>query len=139
LTRRAFLELRSFVIEKFEAAQDVWVHDWLIYAFFRAKGFTWYIDGWPSVRYRQHSSNEIGANFGWRAAAQRFRQVRSGEYRRNIILIARLVNDTSFVADALERLRWFDRMKLILNVWQMRRRVIESAVLAVFVLVMRRD
>ena len=33
-------------------------HDWLIYAIARASGMGWHISERPSLRYRQHGSNE---------------------------------------------------------------------------------
>ena len=44
-------------------------HDWLIYAIARSCGFGWHISERPSLRYRQHGSNEWGANVGMSAAA----------------------------------------------------------------------
>lgn len=59
-------------------------HDWLCYAVCRALGRRWTIDYESSVRYRQHSANEVGANSGWRAALVRQRKVASGWYRREV-------------------------------------------------------
>lgn len=37
-------------------------HDSLIYALARGRGWSWHIDGVPSLDYRQHDSNVMGAN-----------------------------------------------------------------------------
>ena len=54
-------------------------HDWLIYAFARTYGFKWYIDSYPGVDYRQHSSNVFGANVGIKAFISRTNRVLAGE------------------------------------------------------------
>ena len=54
-------------------------HDWLIYAFARTHGFKWYIDSYPSVYYRQHSSNVFGANVGINAFISRANRLLAGE------------------------------------------------------------
>src|SRR5262245_1558506 len=48
-------------------------HDSLVYAVARAKGWTWHIDGEPTVDYRQHDSNVFGSNTGARSAITRLR------------------------------------------------------------------
>ena len=54
-------------------------HDWLIYAFARTHGFKWYIDSYPGVDYRQHSSNVFGTNVGIKAFISRTNRVLAGE------------------------------------------------------------
>jgi rhamnosyltransferase len=56
-------------------------HDWMIYVVARASGMRWWIDQESSLQYRQHDSNEVGANVGWAAMAHRARRVVRGEYR----------------------------------------------------------
>lgn len=45
-------------------------HDWLLYAWARENGHPWTIDPRPSMLYRQHGHNQLGANRG-RAALRR--------------------------------------------------------------------
>ena len=54
-------------------------HDWVIYAFARTHGFKWYIDSYPGVYYRQHSSNVFGANVGINAFISRANRLLAGE------------------------------------------------------------
>ena len=54
-------------------------HDWLIYAYARSKGFKWYVDSYPSVEYRQHTTNVFGANVGIKAFISRMHRVLNGE------------------------------------------------------------
>lgn len=69
----------------------VGLHDWFIYAFARANGYRWIIDDFPTLLYRQHSGNQVGANQGLRAYLYRARKVLSGWGLRQSVLIARLV------------------------------------------------
>lgn len=73
-----------------EAAKEVALHDWLTYAICRAYNKLWVIDPQPSMRYRQHLANEVGANAGLKAALARFKKIRSGWYRHQVALISRV-------------------------------------------------
>lgn len=64
-------------------------HDWLIYAIARAHGWTWHIDAEPTVDYRQHDANVLGANVGFKPAQQRLNAMRSGTHRASAITAAR--------------------------------------------------
>ena len=74
-----------------EAAKDVTMHDWLTYALCRAHERRWIIDANPSMSYRQHSSNVIGANSGFKAIWTRLKKINSGWYRHEVALITRVV------------------------------------------------
>jgi rhamnosyltransferase len=137
--RAVFVQLQRFVTEKFDEIQSIWVHDWLIYAFLRRHGMRWHIDDQPNMLYRQHGGNEIGVNAGWRAAMNRLRHVRSGAYRRDILAIADAVGETAAVVESVRRLTLIDRIGLILQVRNFRRRLVECAILALFISLMPRE
>jgi rhamnosyltransferase len=63
-------------------AAGVAFHDVFVYATCRAKAWPWLIDDFPSVDYRQHNENVMGANVGPRGAAARLATIRSREHRR---------------------------------------------------------
>ena len=69
-------------------------HDWLIYAFARANNYSWVIDGWSSMQYRQHANNQIGVNAGWRSYWLRVRKMLTGHGFEQALLIADLVHST---------------------------------------------
>ena len=103
--------------------REVGLHDWFIYAFTRASGFHWVIDDYAAMLYRQHDSNQVGVNLGWRASLRRARQVLSGWGLNQSLLIARLtgLENTPFV------LRWAGQnptglLWLACNAGQCRRR-----------------
>jgi rhamnosyltransferase len=66
---------------EFEGLTALPYHDWFVYLVARHGGGAWAIDDHPSLRYRQHGGNEVGANVGWRAALRRLRMLSRGEYR----------------------------------------------------------
>lgn len=87
----AATEFKQFLIRRWQQANDVALHDWLTYAWFRSNGYDWVIDARPRIRYRQHGGNQIGANDGLKAIARRLQMVRSGWYREQSSKIARLI------------------------------------------------
>lgn len=66
-------------------------HDWLVYAFARAHKYTWIIDDWSSMKYRQHAHNQIGVNSGIRSFWHRAKKILSGYGFQQSLLIADLV------------------------------------------------
>lgn len=95
--------LKRCVVEEFKAllkansneVSKIWLHDWFIYAFTRAKGYRWIIDPLPSMAYRQHASNQVGVNTGWRAFLFRAKKVFGGWGISQARLIARLTGVTN--------------------------------------------
>jgi rhamnosyltransferase len=53
----------------------------MVYLVARSSGMLWWIDDTPSMLYRQHGRNEVGANVGPRAILDRVRRLARGEYR----------------------------------------------------------
>lgn len=117
-------------------------HDWFVYAFARNNGFRWFLDNRPTVRYRQHETNDTGANQGWRAAARRVRRIRAGWYRNQILLLAELMHSSIQANCAiggqamlhLRRLSLGDRIWLALRVGAFRRNPWDRAALALLLL-----
>jgi rhamnosyltransferase len=56
--------LKKFLFLRRQFTLKIDYHDWLIYAYSRYNGFTWIIDSYEGMHYRQHSQNHTGANFG---------------------------------------------------------------------------
>jgi len=78
MTKKLALSLQEFLkIGQFNQLDNY--HDWLIYAYARSKGFKWYVDSYPSVEYRQHTTNVFGANVGIKAFISRMHRVLNGE------------------------------------------------------------
>lgn len=76
-------------------AREVALHDWLAYAVCRASGRKWLIDSSPSVQYRQHSNNVLGANSGAKAKLARINKLANGWYRGEVLKIVKVCSTIS--------------------------------------------
>jgi glycosyltransferase involved in cell wall biosynthesis len=73
---------------------DVPSHDWWLYQVTSACDGQVRYDAYPSVCYRQHAHNVIGANISWTARMHRLHMLQQGRFRRwedlNVAALARL-------------------------------------------------
>lgn len=123
MTRSLAETVQQCVRNHKEAMNHVWYHDWFCYAFARANGFTWVIDENPSMRYRQHSENEVGANHGYKAFLHRLKKVLYGgalEQSRDIAFLIGM-KESSFVKAWQNLARW-DLFRLAFHATQCRRK-----------------
>lgn len=65
-------------------------HDWFIYTLCRVSGGKWHISSVPTLKYRQHANNVLGANIGRKARGFRLRQIINGWYRQQVYKTAEL-------------------------------------------------
>lgn len=110
---------KSFIIRNWNSVNEVAFHDWMVYAYFRSSGLTWFIDSLPLMHYRQHSSNQVGANIGISAYKRRFFLFLTGWYRCEIEKISSLLNLDSPT-----------RLFVFLNAFECRRRSRDAIILA---------
>jgi len=109
-------------------AREVALHDWLTYAVCRAGGRKWVIDPFPSVRYRQHESNVVGANAGFKAKLVRLNRLRQGWYRAEVAKVSRVCaaitehDEIRIVSQLLANFGCMSRLKLLGYIGQARRR-----------------
>ena len=100
-----------------QLVNQITLHDWLLYSFFRAQGYQWLIDKTPKMYYRQHQSNQVGINQGLKAYLKRFKLLKNGWYRQQVINISLFIKtDTS---TATFNSRWL----LLKNINQLRRKL----------------
>ncbi len=92
LTKKLANDIKEFMIKNWEQINQIDLHDWLIYAYSRENNYKWYIDKIPTMRYRQHISNQVGANDGLNAKIKRFKLVFSSWYRDETIKIIKVLN-----------------------------------------------
>ena len=98
-------------------------------------GFRWTIDPEPGVLYRQHSHNELGANFGLAAVRRRWGRLRTGWFRRQVLQIAGLwPGEHGPLVARLRRLAWRDRLWLAWAARSCRRRPRDQLALAAMLL-----
>ena len=81
-----FLKIKTFIQNNSKLIEYFHFHDWFIYILIRAWNCSWYFDGRPSMLYRQHTSNDIGARGGLHSTIKRFRLIKSGWYKNQIII-----------------------------------------------------
>jgi glycosyltransferase involved in cell wall biosynthesis len=89
---------RNLLIESTMNASVV-IHDWCLYLLVSGCGGEIFYDSNPSLRYRQHGTNNVGANFGWRSKLKRIGMIISGQLIRwndsNIALMKNMENKMS--------------------------------------------
>lgn len=129
--------LRDLLMDNNSGANRVALHDWLVYAICRAAGRRWYIDDMAMVRYRQHETNEFGANHGLRAKLSRLKRLTSGWYRSEttkILNVCMVVKPSEPEYEKLSRALCakglLSRLRLLLYVHRARRRMADRIMLA---------
>lgn len=116
--------IQEFILSHRLEVEQVNLHDWLLYAFVRSRNDRWYIDPYPGVLYRQHGSNQLGANSGYRAFKSRIRSVYSGWYAAEVGKIAQLCCvDSNPIFQFMPRRGWQRRWQIICHFRSCRRRL----------------
>ena len=88
LTAESMGAFKSHISKSKNSVDEILHHDWLVYAFMRARQFTWVIDDYLGVHYRQHASNEMGAHIGFKASLKRVRYILSGAWLSQVRMVA---------------------------------------------------
>lgn len=88
-------------------------HDWSTYAITRIGGFNWIIDKGAFIIYRQHGENAYGANVGVGGITKLIDLLRSGWYRRHILMIEELYNNGDVHPRFIETIRTYKYSSLI--------------------------
>jgi len=133
LSQKLANDVKEFMIKNWEQINQVDLHDWLIYAYGRENNYKWCIDNKPSMRYRQHISNQVGANNGVAAKIKRLKLVFSSWYRdetRKIIKVLNLEDKYDFSKYILEK-SYLNNILLLKYVFQFRRKFKEKLFLSV--------
>lgn len=119
-----FLRFKEFLIKNWEKCELVDHHDWLVYAYYRSNSYNWFIDSWPSLRYRQHEKNQVGGNVGFSAAIKRLSLMRSGWHLAEARKIANILENCP---------NKINRKFMLRNLFQLRRRFRDCLVLGVVI------
>jgi glycosyltransferase involved in cell wall biosynthesis len=109
-----------------QAQSSAVIHDWWIYQVVTGAGGSAIYDETPTLRYRQHSANVIGANMGWRAQLKRLLMLIEGRFGRwNELNVAALFSVNGLLTEgSKEQLRAFDSArrgrldKRVANLWR---------------------
>lgn len=132
-------KVREQLMDVQSPARQVVLHDWLTYAICRAHGHKWIIDATPSMLYRQHPHNVVGANVGLKAKLARLKKLKQGWYRAEVIKVAAVVALISDNADLkklnklLNQKNFISQIKLLMYVPQARRSALDQFVLFVLI------
>ncbi|MGB8920992.1 MAG: glycosyltransferase [Pseudomonas sp.] len=123
MSKKVIEALKSSMRTNWQQLQSVSLHDWYCYAFARSHGFSWFIDPEPSMEYRQHERNQVGANKGLSSLISRYKTIHDGWWFSQVQLIAQLVGRE---ADPFVRgwvgLRRAQLLRLSFSAWRCRRR-----------------
>jgi len=114
-------ELKKYLLLKEKEVSQVILHDWFIYAFFRAKGYKWFINPDYKMRYRQHDKNQVGVNRGLAACLKRLNLVQSGWYKQQVSIISQLIE----LEDPIVNSKW----AVLKNIKHTRRRLQDRVML----------
>ena len=101
-------------------------HDWWAYMVVTGCGGKVFCDDKPTLRYRLHAANLVGANFSWSARLQRLRMLWHGRFRNwndsNIAALRKLVNKLTPENRAiLERFAKAREMSLVFRLINLKR------------------
>lgn len=133
-------KLREELLSSKSPAKNVLMHDWLTYAICRAHKRRWFIDPVPSLMYRQHANNVIGANSGIKAIVNRLRKINDSWYRGEVSKICEVVvginSDPKLIklSVLLKACTFLSQLKLLTYVFQARRKPLDRVVLALSIL-----
>ncbi|WP_313711475.1 glycosyltransferase [Pseudomonas sp.] len=120
LSRDVALDFKDFLLRNWPSISAVALHDWLIYAWVRSAGWVWYIDRRSVLNYRQHGTNQMGANSGMKQLLRRLKLVHQGWYRDEVEKIITLLEAEKILPVASANFR--SRRFLIGNISETRRR-----------------
>ncbi len=142
LTTKLAIDIKACMNLHWAELQSVNLHDWFVYAFARANGYVWFIDPNPSMLYRQHSSNQVGVNSGWKAFHYRFNKLANGWGLEQALKIAKIIGiKKSAFVQSWSSLTFFSIIKLSFKAYDCRRRIVDKIVFMIlcWVIAFRRD
>jgi rhamnosyltransferase len=88
LSNGLYERARRFLIDHAQVAHGVHYHDWMVYALARSWGLVWCFDARPSMRYRQHATNDTGGRGTIEGVTRRLTLIRNGWYGAQLRAIA---------------------------------------------------
>lgn len=87
MDRKSANHLKNEIYKYFDKLTFEISHDWYTYAITRIGSFKWHIDNRAFIYYRQHNSNQYGANEGFQGIRNKLKLFTNGWYLRNIKMI----------------------------------------------------
>jgi len=129
------LNLKRQLIRQEKLTKRIDLHDWLIYTYARENNYKWFVDINVTMKYRQHGNNEFGANSGIIALKDRWSKARNGWYRNQILNISSFCSINNRIVKLLTRNTYIDRLRLLKNLFQYRKKKKEAIFLGLILIV----
>ena len=121
---RSFVDsLKKFLIIKKKKILKFNHHDWLIYSYARKRKFKWFIDKKPTLFYRQHENNELGANISLKSFINRGKTVIKGDALKKVITLDKITGKKLNIKNR------FSFIKLLLSSFSFRRKLTDKILL----------
>lgn len=134
--REVAIKFKTWLVEIYEqVGEDIALHDWLLYAFARSRGYSWFIDPEPMMLYRQHANNQVGTNNSFGAATKRLHMIKSKWYRNQCTKLAEhlALHHLPIVNYGLNK-GYIGNLYLIFHINQLRRRLRDRVALSIALL-----
>ncbi|WP_368178541.1 glycosyltransferase [Aeromonas sp. R7-1] len=134
--RKVAIEFKAWLLERYhQVCDDIALHDWLLYAFARSQGYSWFIDPNPMMLYRQHANNQVGTNNSFGAAKKRLHMIKSKWYRKQCTKISEQLELHHFpiVKYGLNK-GYAGNLYLLFHINQLRRRLRDRIALSIALL-----
>ncbi|WP_270793625.1 MULTISPECIES: glycosyltransferase [unclassified Aeromonas] len=131
--REVAIKFKAWLVERYEqVGEDIALHDWLLYAFARSQGYSWFIDPEPMMLYRQHANNQVGANNSFGASKKRLHMIKSKWYRNQCTKIAEhlALHHLPIVKYGLNN-GYVGNLYLLFHINQLRRRLRDRVALSI--------
>jgi rhamnosyltransferase len=129
-------KIQTHLLSKCNELENIWLHDWYCYSFARFNDFKWFIDPEPMMKYRQHSSNEVGANSGWKGFISRLRVILKGDGFTKVISQASFIGqNNSKPIQLIKSKKRISMLKLAAITWQCRRQPLHKIMLTMVCLI----
>lgn len=133
LLKRDFaIELKNLLKSHNEIYNNVFSHDWLIYAYARQRHYGWHILPFSTLKYRQHSANETGVNKGLKAIFIRIKKLQLGWYLDQVHSVAKSTGSEDLLKLFFPK-RGKASLLFYINALQMRRNIKEAILLSLFI------
>jgi hypothetical protein len=92
------------LVTKLDLSDPVISHDWWCYQIVSGAGGIVIYDDVPTMKYRQHSKNIVGANNNWRARAYRIEKLFEGRFKDwNDVNLIHLQSNAHLLTEANKR------------------------------------
>lgn len=94
ISRKLFTSIKQQIKNRYGKSPLPWLHDWYCYSYARFNNFNWVIDHNSYMLYRQHCSNEVGANSGIKAFTTRAKTMLRGDGLKEVMSQASFIGQS---------------------------------------------